>query len=218
MPAGAYWPLPALILRDGAFQSSPELGEAEFLASLQNLLPPGKAWTRDAGMVLTDLLTAFAAGWARIHSRARELLVEAFPDTTEELLPEWEASLGLPDPCAGPLPSVSLRRAQVVERLTNPGGQSVPYFIRFALALGYEITITEFAAYTVGRPIGVPIYGEAWSHAWEVSAPEFTVHYFLAGVDTAGTPLAYWNDTILACEMQRIKPGQTFLFFTYVPV
>lgn len=215
MPAGSFWPLPAVVAFDPAAPRAPDLREADFLTSLQNLLPPGRAWTRDPGAILTGLLRGLATGWERVHQRALQLLIDAFPANTEELLPEWEQTVGLPDPCAGPEPSVSLRRVQVMARIQNAGGQSIPYFIAFALRLGYAITITEFAPFRVGMTVGLPLYGEAWAYAWEVHTPEFSVHYFLVGTDTAGNPLASWGDTILQCELQRIKPGHTILFFTY---
>jgi uncharacterized protein YmfQ (DUF2313 family) len=181
---------------------------------LQSLLPQGRAWPRDEDATLTALLRGLAKSMADAHTRQINLLVDGFPATTEELLPEWEATLGLPDPCAGPLALVSERVAQVVARIKGKGGQSIPYYIQFAADLGYTITITEFAPYRVGHPIGVPIFGEAWAHAWEVNAPAFTVRYFRTGIDTAGTPLADWAGGVLACELNRIKPGQTILFFS----
>lgn len=194
--------------------TAPLLGEDDFLALLQNRLPRGRAWTRDEGSNLTAFLRGIAKSMAAAHARQVNLLTDEFPASTEELLPEWEATLGLPDPCAGQLPLISERVAQAVARIKARGGQSVPYFIGFALNLGYTITITEFTPYRVGRPIGVPIYGDDWAHVWEVNAPAFTTRYFRAGVDTAGTPLADWSGGVLACELGRIKPGHTFLFFS----
>ncbi len=169
-------------------------------------------------MVLTGLLRGLAIGWARVHERALQLLVDAFPATTSELLPEWEASLGLPDPCLDDADaSPSIRRAHVVAKLAYSGGQSIPYFKGFAAGIGYPgITVTEFTPWRVGMDVGMPIRGEAWAYGWEVTAPEFNAYYFRVGIDTVGNRLMTWSGTYLACEMQRIKPGHTILWFTYI--
>lgn len=195
---------------------SPDLTEADFLVALQNYLPPGPAWSRDPSVKLTAYLRSIAASYARSHHRQRQLLTDAFPLTTEELLPEWEATCGLPDPCLGPEPLVSTRRAQLIARLTNPGGQSIQYFINYAAALGYTIThIYEYTPFKVGMTVGQPILGESWAHAWQVEASWLsTTHYFLVGADTAGNRLATFGDTTLQCELQRIKPGHTTLWFS----
>lgn len=218
MPAASFWPLPDTLIGLSVDTFAPEIAEDDYLFSLQSLLPPGRAWTRDPNAVLTGFLRGLAVGWNRIHERALALLVDAFPATTNELLPEWEATLGLPDPCAGPQPLLSVRLQQVMARLQFLGGQSIPYYTAYAKALGYDITIDEFAPFRVGMPVGLPIIGDAWAHAWQVNAAGFTIHYFQVGVDVVGNPLASWTNTILECELQRIKPGHTILFFRYVYV
>src|SRR5262249_58307300 len=111
---------------------SPTLTEDDFLQSLQNYLPPGPAWSRDASAVLgTAFLRGVALGYARAHGRQRYLLTDAFPATTDELLPEWEATCGLPDPCLGDDPLPSARRRQLLARLTDPGGQSIQHYIDY---------------------------------------------------------------------------------------
>ncbi|WP_197520275.1 putative phage tail protein, partial [Paraburkholderia tropica] len=54
--------------------------------------------------------------YERSTSRANYLLIDSFPPTAYELLPEWESTLGLPDPCAGEAPTIPQRQAQVLAR------------------------------------------------------------------------------------------------------
>jgi uncharacterized protein YmfQ (DUF2313 family) len=54
--------------------------------------------------VQSQVLYGLAKSYERETARANNLLVDSFPLTTYELLPEWESSLGLPDPCAGVAP------------------------------------------------------------------------------------------------------------------
>jgi uncharacterized protein YmfQ (DUF2313 family) len=51
------------------------------------------------------VLSGFTPAFERLTARANNLLIDAFPGSTYELLPEWEATLGLPDPCAGEAPT-----------------------------------------------------------------------------------------------------------------
>ena len=148
MPVASYWPLPApYVPPPPPGYPLPQLGEDDFLAEVQNLLPPGKAWSRAPDSNMTAFLRGFALTQAATQARKNQLLGEspATIDTLVELLPEWEATLGLPDPCAGPDQSFPERQAHVLARIENKGGQSIPYLIAYALALGFVITITQFA-------------------------------------------------------------------------
>lgn len=80
----------------------------DYLALLAALLPPGAALPRQADSVLMRLLSAPAAELARIDARAAALLTEALPNTTAELLGDWETAFGLPDACS---PLSTFRRA-----------------------------------------------------------------------------------------------------------
>jgi uncharacterized protein YmfQ (DUF2313 family) len=131
------------------------------------------------------------------------------------MLPEWEATLGLPDPCAGEAPTIALRQAQVAARFIAGGGQSIAFFVGFAKTLGYDITITQFAPSRFGRPFGSPFGGVAWAFAWQVNAPQFTVATFNFGTGNFGDPFASWGNTVLQCELQRLSPAHTIITFNY---
>ncbi|NDV77092.1 YmfQ family protein [Burkholderia cenocepacia] len=190
--------------------AAPTLLAANFLSAIQALLPRGQVWPRDPDAVQTKALSGLAPSYERNTSRANYLLADAFPGTALELLPEWEASLGLPDPCAGSAPTLQQRRAQVVARLANSGGQSIQFYIDFAKSLGFDVTVTQFTPFRVGQnSAGDAVNSEAWAHAWRVNAPAVTVSYFRAGQSAAGEPLAVWGNSVLACEMRSIKPAHT---------
>lgn len=194
------------------------LNPGDYLAQLQALLPPGTAWPTDPDAVLTLLLTALALEMARAHNRAADLVDEADPRTTYELLGEWETMLGLPDPCLQGLDqTVAQRRFAVVTKLLAQGGQSPGYFIALAERLGYEpCTVTEFAPFTAGgSACGDPCCGEEWRYAWRLNAPATQVIPFRAGQSVGGEPLNAWGDELLECVMRRLKPGHTTLHIGY---
>lgn len=194
-----------------------DLTAADFAGALTRLLPRGPVWPREPDSTVAETMEALAPSFARSNARANFLVEDAFPANTTELLPEWEASLGLPDPCLGEAPTLAARRAEIVARLTGRGGQSRAYMIAYAARLGFTITITEFKAFCAGDPVGSPDNGDAWGFVWQNNAPLNSYTFFLAGSSVAGEPLAEWGNTVLECEMRRIAPEHTILLFAYGP-
>lgn len=191
--------------------------DQDFQIGFMNLLPIGAVWPRDQDSVIAQVSLALIRNYTRNATAAAGLLEDAMPIAPVMMLPEWEESLGLPDPCAGPSPTIQERQQQVNARFTAAGGQSVPYFIALAASLGYSVTITQFAPFRAGiNAVGQPISGETWAFAWQINAPQFTIERFSAGRDAVGDPLASWGNTVLQCEMQRVAPAHTVLIFNYV--
>ena len=195
---------------------APNFEASDYADVFLKLLPRGAAWPRDPEAMPAQVGAALAPTFARVDRRFGELLVDAFPSTAVGLLPEWEATLGLPDPCAGPAPSVQARQAQVTARISNPGGQSIAYLTWFAGQLGYVVTIQNFAPFRFGRSgFGQGLGGKAWYNAFAVTAPLNNVRKFRAG-SRAGERLREWGDAVLECELRRIAPAHTVVIFRYV--
>ncbi|MFM0270090.1 DUF2313 domain-containing protein [Paraburkholderia aspalathi] len=193
---------------------APNYSATNYLQALQAHLPRGRVWPRDPDAVQTAVLSGFTPCFAALTTRANYLLVDAFPPSTFELLPEWESTLGLPDPCAGTAPTTQQRVMQVVARLTATGGQSIAYYTAVAAALGYPITVTQFVPSRFGKRFGTLFGGVAWAFAWQINAPTFTVNKLQFG-GSFGTPFAAWGNTVLQCELQRYAPAHTTLLFKY---
>jgi uncharacterized protein YmfQ (DUF2313 family) len=196
-----------------------EVDTPQFAQLLSNLSPTGDLWSTETDTVRMQWLAAFAATFQRLNDRANFLVVDAFPATTEELLPEWEASLGLPDPCSGPDPTIAERRAHVVAKLIETDGPSIPSLTAFALSLGYIITIEEFAPFRADvNSADDPVYEPEWAFVWRVSVPVQTVEYFSADVSYADDPLLTSDTGALQCELQRLSPAHTVLQFIFTGV
>lgn len=192
------------------------LTEQDYLEELQNHLPLGPAWPRDVDSLTTKLLSAFAAEFALVDQRIDDLLNEADPRTTLELLADWERVAGLPDGCVGTGQTVQQRRAALVARLTNSGGQSRDFFIALAAYLGFTITITEFRPFLIGSSaVGDPLCGKDWWFAWRVNAPQTTSTFFRTGRSAVGEPLQSFGNTLLECVFSRLKPAHTTIIFAY---
>ncbi len=61
----------------------------------QHLLPPGMPWRKDSGGVITKVLLATGDELARVSQRGVDLITEADPRTTDELLEDFETALDL---------------------------------------------------------------------------------------------------------------------------
>lgn len=188
----------------------------QFQQAFLDLLPRGPVWPKDSDANLVKTVAALMPSAERVASRASNLVQDGFPSTTLELLPEWEASVGLPDPCQGEAPSIEARRSQVVARFANTGGQSVAYLIGYAANLGYPITIKEYAPSRAGvMRAGTAVTAEGSQFAIVVNSALYNLRYFRAGSNTAGEALSTWGNAVLECELTEIKPAHCVMVFTY---
>lgn len=188
----------------------------DFLRAMQALLPRGRVWPRDPDATQTRLLQGLVQVYDANTARALQLLADAFPSLTVELLAEWEQTLGLPDPCAGDSPTLQQRRAQVVARLVDAGGQSAAYFKSLAADLGYDVTVTNNAQFRVGQShVGEHVGGDAWAFTWAVRAALITIGQFRAGQSAVGEPLQAWGNTVLECEVGERAPAHSIVQFQY---
>lgn len=175
----------------------PVFSADDFLAAFQRLLPRGRIWPREPDAIQTQTLSTLMPLWERLAARDNNLVVDGFPATANEVLPDWEKATGLPDPCLGASPTLAQRQAQLVARIGMAGGASIPDMTAFAAALGYTITVTEFAAARFGRSrFGDPMFDERWAYVWNVTCDPAAV-------------------TLLSCELNRIRAAHTTLLFNF---
>lgn len=188
----------------------------QYAAQLDALLPQGFAWPRETDAGMRALTRGLAEELARVDLRGDDLLREVLPDTTVEMLFDWERAAGLPDPCVTTAQTLQERRSALLSRLTSAGGQSREFFIQLAESLGFTITISEFRPFRTGiSHAGDALYGDDWLFAWQINAPETTIIEFRSGLSAAGEPLRKWGNELLECVFSRIKPAQTVLLFAY---
>lgn len=158
---------------------APVANAADYLWAFQKLLPRGRVWQRGWGTMQAAYLLTLMPTWARLHMRGNDLLTETFPCTTDELLPEWEASLGLPDPCVQPpLATVQQRQDAVCAKFKARGGCSLDYFANLIETLGYPLI--EIQLY---RPFRVGNSNPGQRHQF----------YFCTGQNRVGDRLYSWS-------------------------
>lgn len=192
----------------------PDLGVLDWWRAFLRKLPPGILW-RQQGTVTGEtyagdglpvpttrfgrMLLACADEWTRLSNRSNVLCRdETRPDTTSELLPEWEAAFGLPEGGYKPT-SLADRRAVVKVKRYAQGGQSKPYFEGLAAALGFSAVCTD----------------GPWPHWWTVKAPAAVTratcvspcNASLVEVSATGLRLTYYFD--------KYRPFHTGIFWTH---
>lgn len=167
---------------------------------LNTLLPRGKLWPRPAAPTLLKLLFGLAYTLRRVDDRARTLIREANPATTTELLIEWEKSTGQPLPCFPLAQSFAQRRLNVVTQLRAQGGATAAYFIGVAADIGYPgCTVDEVS-----------------THVWRLNIPKSTqVTWFRASQAVAGDRLVEYQEQIIECVIDRLKPAHSRVIYNY---
>jgi uncharacterized protein YmfQ (DUF2313 family) len=218
------------------------LDAQHYLHALQNILLKGKAWIRDESSRITQLLTGIAQEFARIDTRIDQVLDEADPRTTVELLDNWEAFAGLPDPCVVTDQSYQQRIAALVAKLLMLGGQSRQYFIDIAMNLGYTgITVNPLDPMRCSDPCTDSLLGEKihlpWIDeflpmtcndtcndalnsaddvfVWQFNLPDDNATYVMTCNDPCDDALQSWGDEVIECRINQYKPAHTTVIFAY---
>lgn len=188
---------------------------AQYAQELRALLPPGKALDDRGDGVLTQLLDGLAVELARVDASASNLIDESIPNTTLQLLPDWERVCDLPDDCTPAGQSITARRQAVVARFLGNGTPSIPYLEEIAAQLGYTVTVTRCRARRSGDPCGTSYGGIDWQFAWQVHAPLNSVQRRTYGGAVFGSPYASWQNAVLECVMRQHAPAHTIVLFIY---
>ncbi len=82
-------------------------------------LPSGRAWNNKTSIDsnLYKLIKSCAAAFNTIQTSINELATEMDINLTDDLLPDWEESVGIPDDCVFLLTTLADRRTAVIRRL-----------------------------------------------------------------------------------------------------
>ena len=104
----------------------------------------------------------------------------------------------------------------MVAQLVAQDGPSISSLIAYAAALGYAITVQEFAPARYGCPnYCKPRDGKDWVFAWQITTMAVTITPAMYGKHQYGEAYRTWGGRVLRCQMNRIKPAQTITLFKY---
>lgn len=150
------------------------------------------------------------------QASAEQLLKEMFADSTYALLEDWERTLGLPDPCTGRLGTVAERIEAVKSRWAEKRKISAAGLVTAAAALGYDITVTPYAARRYGQAHwGTDYVGLDWARTITVDVAETTVKTRHYGSARHGERYATWGNAPLECLVLRLRPAHVYVVFSY---
>lgn len=183
------------------------------------LWPQGAAWGSPDGEAVS--LSALLAGFTRVlidpfvwlYGRAFALAREATVQGITELMPEWEAEYGLPEPCFSASQQTTAQRLTALSRKVMAAGINHPEeFVRVALDHGFEIEIEEPAIFECGfsEAGGDQTVGAAIEEIYLlVRVRDSAVTYFEAGVGEAGyDPLfSFGAAEQLLCLFRQLAPA-----------
>lgn len=179
------------------------MSASDYRHQLQWLLPQGIAWPREPDAVLTQLLDALAAELARVDVYIAAQILQMLPDTTTDLLPEWETITGLPGKCSNTVRSTAAaRRMDIKSKLAASGGASRDYFISVAENYGVSVSISEYRPFRCGiNAASDSLTNDFWPFTWCVRAP--------------GLGAEDGSREVIECLFNAIKPAHTIVIFDY---
>ena len=158
---------------------------------------------------------AEAAIFDGVQTQSAQVQAAAYAPTAGGDIARWERLLGINPPQPD---NYARRVADVLAKLNETGGLSIPYFIRLATAAGYTITISEPQPFRAGvNRAGDRLAREDIMWVWwvDVAAQSQTVWRFRAGSGTAGSRLSQYSDAVIESLFSRLKPAHTAIRFTY---
>ena len=191
---------------------------AQYQAQLRALLPAGPAWDPERVPEIESILAGVSQELARFDARAFDLISELDPASVSELVPEWEAVMGLPDPCLGDSPAFEDRRLAVRQRLTAIGGQSRAYFIEVAIRQGYpSASIVERRAPRFGRSHFGSAHFGTWTaqFMWTLESGPRRRLGRRFGASFWGERFGANPSGALECVIRRSAPAHTLEFINY---
>jgi uncharacterized protein YmfQ (DUF2313 family) len=175
-------------------------------------------WPRDLSGNWGRLLTALGGEPERIDIAARKLLDELDPRDTVDMLPDWNFTYGLPDPCLAAPASLAEQRKRLVDLATMKGSTSKTFLIQLVQNIGYDIFIETFAPSRMGMArCGEPMRRHGFAWAMKVHAPPVAVKRMHMGSSFMGDRLRAFGNDSLECVMRRHVRATTLpnLVFAY---
>ncbi len=192
---------------------APTTNQADLFAAH---LPIGGVFdaAREEGTTFRALIEGLGTEYLRTEENIFDVCEEMDPQITDDLLPEWERSVGIPDSCFSTAGDIERRRQAVLLKLGGFRVQTAQDFIDLAAVLGQVIEI-EPGAIGGAYPMRYP-----GRYLGGAKGARFTmiVHF----PNTTNTkynqlyPGPYGVATgIVECIIQRTAPSTVTVIFSY---
>lgn len=195
---------------------------ADYAGAGLALLPRGRVWPGTPSSVQGQLMEGLGRSCADLDAAARALLDQTLPTHAEQLLPEWEALLELAAVEVAIRPTIAQRQGLVGIGFVGNGGASATWFIDYAAAFGFEVTIKLFGPFRTGHSrCGDALGDESSIFVWRIDlvsdAANLDQASFRTGTGRCGDPLstaAAWR-ALLKARLTAMAPAHTVLLFGF---
>ncbi len=190
---------------------------------IRDLFPRGSAWASkdEKSSVLRKLLDSLGYEPCRIEDASKAFIDDVFPDTTSNLLTDWERLLALPDACEKEPENLTVqeRRERIIQVLTTLGGQNVDFYKNLVNNFGIDIDVIDVEdqpPFRAGQGrAGDSLTNGNWRYAFVISAPVESATVFRAGPSRAGDPLRSFSNPTIQCLINKHKPAHTIALFRF---
>lgn len=140
--------------------------QSDYQSAMQALMPRGRVWPRDTSSVQAKVLAGLANTFATSDAAAQALLTDAFPVAPVNLLPEWQTTLGLPDPCQTATQTQAQQQAAVAAKFAAAYTPTPAGIVSYCAHLGFPVSVQEYRPFKFGDAFGAPMLGTAWAYAF----------------------------------------------------
>jgi hypothetical protein len=180
---------------------------------LASVIPDGRAWQAKSlpGTNMYALISACAAEFREIQKQIETLAREFDVRMTDQLLPDWERSVGLPEECIGQFGSLVDRRNAVILRLRKIPFVTKAEFEQLAFDLtGLSVTVVPGSE--------IELFPLAFPLPFAVGNSYFKLHVIFN--DTIGgfpysfaLPFLSGPSQIVECVFRQIVSATVLLIF-----
>jgi uncharacterized protein YmfQ (DUF2313 family) len=168
------------------------------------------------GSQLRKVLIGLASEFLRTRNKVNYIYGQHNPLTTEDMLEEWETTVGIPDDCFSRNATVNQRREQVLLKLVGMNATTKEQFIKIADILGYGIQVSN-GVDTSTFPLTFPFL------FMDEAEKDFIIVIKILSEPKAETfpltfPFTLNSDfpEILKCLFEKIKPAHTRVYYQYL--
>lgn len=188
-----------------------------YFNALAALLPPGIALNPE-GDELQDLLAKTAQELLLVEQMEVQLYTEQDPRNCKYLLPEWEASFGLPDKCMRQgSQTFEERRRAVYAKFIDVGGARRTRYELLLAAIGYpDAEIERCRLFTCETPVDQPLFEDPeWRFNWRINMGADSDLKEWTCESPCDEHLRVWGDAIAECVINRENSIISQVLFGY---
>lgn len=188
---------------------------AQWTSAILAQMPRGFLWQRAKSSDLYKYAQGYAPRLERAEASADLLQLEMRPESTTQLLPDWEEYLGLPECSAGSSSSIEYRRFAVVEKYHRKGGLQAWNIQKLAADLGFTVEVDEIFPHHCLRSCTYPLWEQKYRYIVRITVYGIPNAYMTC-LDDVLTPLLTSDAGFLECTLQRYKLAGFYYEFDYV--